>query len=284
MRKITWILPTVCIVLAVLLSFGSILLFTPVLVNSYSAKPITTTENGEQKQTTVWAQNEHAHNLLLWQARHAGPQYSYLCVQYLLEAYYAPLSDWSYTHPEIGLEVYELAIPLYEQEYLQAGSCTYMSDYLRESALSDGGFRSYRSSGNDYGNIYMQYSAYQYLHADKETAKQTYLDFSDSTDDHYDCDRFLKLVTTAEKSTPEDKAWARAEALHVESLVLAEYEADKARAREELASRAAETEAGTDAVTDIYDWYIGKDAPFTTYSEPQIESKCQSLRAIAEEA
>lgn len=281
MRKITWILPTVCIALAVLFSFGSILLFTPALVNSYSSKPITITEDGEQKQTTVWTQNEHAHDLLWWQAKHAGPQYSYLCVQYLLEAYYAPLSDWSYTHPEIGLEVYELAIPLYEQEHLQPNSfSTYISDALRYNSLSDGGFRSYSASSGDYGNIYMQYAAYQYLHVDKETAKQTYLGFSDSTDDHYDCDRFLKLVTTAEKSTPEDKAWARAEALHAESLLLAEHEADKA----EKAEIAAKRESGEYSYDDTRLDSATLWDTHTKYSEQQIEMKCQFLRAIAIEA
>ena len=64
MRKITWILPTVCIVLAVIFSFGSILLFSPALINSNSSKEYDLqTINGTEK-TTVWTQDERAHNLL----------------------------------------------------------------------------------------------------------------------------------------------------------------------------------------------------------------------------
>lgn len=283
MRKITWILPTVCIVLAVILSFGCILLFTPALVNGYSVKITEQNQSGEIIQTAVWQQDERAHNLLLWMAKHGSKDYRYACAQYLLIAYYNPLSDWSQKHPELGNEVYELAIPLYEQE---TGATLGGRIYSSDLNLEPGGFFSYTSTGIDYGDIHLQYAVYQYLHFDKETAKQTYLAFADSTDDHYFCDRFLKFVTTAEKSTPEDIAWAKAEALRAESLLLAEYETEIALEKERIA-REKEMQAMYAEQWDAYDYPTYDDSSawrtFTTYSEQQIEMKCQTLRAIAEE-
>lgn len=283
MRKITWILPTVCIVLAVIFSFGSILLFSPALINSNSSKEYDLqTINGTEK-TTVWTQDERAHNLLWWQAQHASRPYRFLCLQYLLDAYYAPLSDWSYKHPETGNEVYRLALPLYEEEtedFLYSGGTTWSSDW--RNTLGSGGFRKYNSLDSDYGDIHLQFAVYQYLHLDKELGKQTYLEFADSTDDHYFCDRFLKFVTTAEKSAPEDIAWAKSEALRAETLLLAEYEADKARAQAVLEARTAQIEDGTYTDISISDWYADSHSIYTVYSEQQIEMKCQTLRAIAE--
>lgn len=281
MRKITWILPTVCIALAFLLSFGSILLFSPALINSNSSKEYDMqTINGTEK-TTVWMQDARAHDLLWWQARHGSRPYRYLCLQYLLDAYYAPLSDWSYAHPEIGEEVYRLAMPLYEQEEAaQTGTAYYASGYPSYGErISTGGFRDYSAPWDDFGNIHMRYAAFQYLHIDKQTAVQTYTAFSDSTDDHYYCDRFLKFVTTSEKSAPEDKAWAKAEALRAEALLLAEHEADKAK-KAETAAKWESGECPYDCTE--YDFDLQWDTN-TKYSEQQIEAKCQTLRAIAEE-
>lgn len=273
MRKITWIVPTLCIILAVLFSFGSIPLFTPALVNSYSSA---IDDRWEFLDTTRWVQDEQAHDMLLWQAKHGSKMYSSLCVQYLIDAYYHPLSDWSYAHPETGEAVYRLAIPLFES---QGDAQADLRFYSSLSVLTEGGFRNYNTYGADYGDIHLQFAAYQYLHIDKEAGKQTYLTFSDSTDDHYYCDRFLKFVTTAEKSAADDIAWAKAEALRAESLLLAEYEADKARAQE---AQKAQTEARLNEDTDEDDWYFDSFSTYTAYSEQQIEMKCQALREIAE--
>lgn len=280
MRKVTWILPTVCIVLAILFSFGSILLFTPARINSYSSQ---IDDRWEFLDTTRWTQDERAHDILLWQAKHGSKAYSYLCAQYLIEAYYHPLSDWSYAHPETGEAVYQLAIPLYEKkEVAQTDVISYGSSFMSGQRLTEGGFRDYNTYWEDYGDIHLQFAVYRYLHIDKEIGKQIYLTFSDSTDDHYNCDRFLKFVTTAEKSTAKDIAWAKAEALRAEMLLIAEYEADKARAQAELESRTAQIETGTYADVDISDWYTNSHNMYTAYSEQQIEMKCQTLRAIAE--
>lgn len=141
--------------------------------------------------------------------------------------------------------------------------------------LTEGGFREYNTYGEDYGDIHLQFAAYQYLHISKEAAKQTYLEFADSTDDHYYCDRFLKLVTTAEKSAPEDIAWAKSEALRAEALLHAEYEVQKE------AENAFRAELDNPNILQ----YTGGNPQYFlghSYSEQQIEMKCQTLRAIAE--
>lgn len=279
MRKLTWILPTVCIILAVTFSFGSILLFTPALVNSYSSQ---IDDRWEFLDTTRWTQDEQAHDMLLWQAKHGSKMYSCLCSQYLIEAYYHPLSDWSYAHPETGEEIYRLAIPLYAEKEAAKTAVSYASAFMSSQRLTEGGFREYNTYGENYGDIHLQFAVYQYLHLDKELGKQTYLEFADSTDDHYYCDRFLKFVTTAEKSAPEDIAWAKSEALRAETLLLAEYEADKARAQAVLEARTAQIEDGTYTDISISDRYADSHSIYTVYSEQQIEMECQTLRAIAE--
>ncbi|MDO4154340.1 MAG: hypothetical protein Q4E21_05750 [Clostridia bacterium] len=241
MRKITWILPVVSICLALFFSVGAVCAFSPVLVNVLTCD----IENNPETENIAytWHQSEAAHDLLLWQAKHAvSPTYRAACLQYLTVAYYHPKSDWSAAHAETGAAVYD----------------AYVSQYA--DALYSYGFLTPTYVGAEYGGFYdidMKHAAYVYFQIDKTRGKEMYLDYVKHTEDHFYCDEFLRAVLQDDNADTEDIAWAKAQAGLAAETLSAEY-----RFLVDLQEETQEDKA-------------------MPHTNAQYETKCETLRNLA---
>ncbi|MGN0571856.1 MAG: hypothetical protein ACI4K9_06720 [Candidatus Fimenecus sp.] len=300
MRKITWILPVLSMCLALLISLGALCSFSPTLVNVLSCDIETAAKTDDT--TYTWAQNETAHDLLLWQAKHTvSPGYRAACLQYLINTYYHPEANWSRTHDaEIGETVY--------QAYLQALEDCVQSE-KREDHITRGPNREFyllNSDGidkeyTDYGflppktgdvadraytyfySTDLQYAAYVYLHIDKARGKEMYLTYAQNTTDHYFCDEFMRSVLQDKNANAEDLDWAKAQANAAADALSAEYQVFVDLQEECIALynrlyNTGETPRHNTQYLTLYEQAF-KMMPHTN---TEYEAKCKTLRNLAD--
>ncbi|MGN0555836.1 MAG: hypothetical protein ACI4LI_08050 [Candidatus Fimenecus sp.] len=237
MRKMTWIIPVVSLCLALLFSVGAVCAFSPVLVNVLLCDIENNPEDDWVNYT--WEQSEAAHDLLLWQAKHAvSPAYRAACLQYLVYAYYHPYSDWSRTHVATGEAVHEAylqALETYAQsvdrqtdmQSAQNSEFYTVEDTSTEIRWANYGFLSPKGNHTIYGIFNeptLEHAAYVYLHIDKARGKEMYLTYAQNATDHYFCGEFLGAVLQDSNADSEDIAWAKAQANAAADALSTEYQ------------------------------------------------------------
>ncbi|MGN0519610.1 MAG: hypothetical protein ACI4LB_02610 [Candidatus Fimenecus sp.] len=295
MRKITWIIPVVSICLALLFSVGAVCAFSPALVNVLTCDMESTPADDQIDYT--WEQSEAAHDLLLWQAKHAvSPAYRAACLQYLVYAYYHPYSDWSRTHAETGEAVHEAylqALEVYAQsvdrqtdtQSAQNSEFYTVEDTDTEIRWANYGFLSPKGDHTIYGIFNeptLEHAAYVYLHIDKARGKEMYLTYAQNTTDHYFCGEFLGAVLQDKNADTEDLAWAKAQANAAADALSAEYQVFVDLQEECIALYnrlydAGETPRGNTQYLTLYEQAF-KTMPHTN---TEYEAKCEALRDLA---
>lgn len=283
MRKITWILPVVSICLALLFSVGAVCAFSPVLVNVLTCD----IENNPETENIAytWHQSEAAHDLLLWQAKHAvSPGYRVACLQYLVYAYYHPYSDWSRTHAATGEAVHEAYLQALEA-YAQSRDFYTDTDTDKIVFWINYGFLA--PIGNHticgiFDEPRLEHAAYVYLHIDKARGKEMYLDYVKHTDDHFYCGEFLGAVLQDKNVTAEDIAWAKAQANAAADALSAEYQFFVDLQEECMALYDRLYDAG-EATTHNAEYQALYERAFKAmpHTNTEYEAKCEALRDLA---
>lgn len=295
MRKITWILPVVSICLALFFSVGAVCAFSPVLVNVLTCDIENNPEDDWINYT--WEQSEAAHDLLLWQAKHAvSPAYRAACLQYLVYAYYHPYSDWSRTHAATGEAVHEAylqALETYAQsvdrqtdmQSAQNSEFYTVEDTSTEIRWANYGFLSPKGNHTICGIFdepRLEHAAYVYLHIDKARGKEMYLDYVKHTDDHFYCGEFLGAVLQDKNVTAEDIAWAKAQANTAADALSAEYQFFVDLQEECMALYERLYDAG-EATTHNAEYQALYERAFKAmpHTNTEYEAKCEALRDLA---
>lgn len=283
MRKITWILPVVSICLALLFSVGAVCAFSPVLVNVLTCD----IENNPETENIAytWHQSEAAHDLLLWQAKHAvSPGYRVACLQYLVYAYYHPYSDWSRTHAATGEAVHEAYLQALEA-YAQSRDFYTDTDTDKIVFWINYGFLA--PIGNHticgiFDEPRLEHAAYVYLHIDKARGKEMYLDYVKHTDDHFYCGEFLGAVLQDKNVTAEDIAWAKVQANTAADALSAEYQFFVDLQEECMALYDRLYDAG-EATTHNAEYQALYERAFKAipHTNTEYEAKCEALRDLA---
>ena len=294
MRKMTWIVPVISICLAFVFIIGTVCAFSPALINVLLCD-IESSPEGDWINYT-WEQSEAAHDLLLWQAKHAvSPAYRAACLQYLVYAYYHPNSDWSSTHAATGDAVHEAylqALDAYAQSIdrqtdiqskLNSEFYTF-DDIDTDIRWANYGFLSPKGNHTIYGIFdepLLEHAAYVYLQIDKARGKEMYLTYAQNTTDHYFCGEFLGIVLQDKNTDAEDIAWAKVQANAAADALSAEYQVfvdlqEECLARYDRLNTAGETTNYNAEYQALYE-----QAYNMPHSNTEYEAKCETLRNLA---
>lgn len=220
----------VCLVAAVLLSFLAVVFYTPAIINGLEVHQASM--DGQVSDTDtyaetniVWEQNKAAHDLALLQSRCGSRNYQYACLEHLVDGYYHPMSAWSAENPELGEEIHRRYLELYQERTKSTESEAEQSYINVQQSVSEVyGFSSVSVQG--YAQYFqepaMEYAAYQFMHTSKADAKETFLEFVETANEHYNCTEFLQFVLYSDSADHEDIAWVKAQAARLIPILEAE--------------------------------------------------------------